>query len=262
MGNDLESLAEFARELAFAARRETLSDCWGSVAVENKLASGFDPVTVCDRRAEQAIRRLIEERFPDHGIKGEEYGDRPARGPLSWSLDPIDGTRAYICGLPTWSTLIALLDEDEPVLGIIDIPRLDELHLGFDGQATRWMAGRPRPIRTSGCTTLAKARLSTTDPDLFSAGEAKAFDRLRRNVRVTRYGLDGYGYAAVAAGGIDIVAESGLKPHDYQAIVPVVRAAGGAVANWSGGSDLSSGRIVAAASEALLEAACRLLGEA
>src|SRR5687768_362735 len=101
MGTDLEKLAEFARKLAFTARRETLSDCWGSVAVENKQASGFDPVTDCDRNAEQAIRRLIEERFPDHGIKGEEFGDRPARGPLSWSLDPIDGTRAYICGLPT-----------------------------------------------------------------------------------------------------------------------------------------------------------------
>ncbi len=205
------------------------------------------------------IRRLIEARFPDHGIAGEEFPDRPAAGRWSWSIDPIDGTRAYICGLPSWTTLIALLDEGRPVLGVVDVPRLDELYLGHSRQARILGGGGDRRLATSGCLRIQDARLSTTDPYLFEGAEAEGFERLRRSARLTRYGLDAYGYALVAAGSLDIVAESGLKPHDYNALVPLVRAAGGSVSNWSGGSDLSAGQIVAAASEGLLEEACRLL---
>lgn len=261
MAENLETFANFARELARAARRETLPGCRGGLAgVENKLAQGFDPVTEYDRNSEAAIRRLIETRFPEQGIKGEELADRPARGRWSWSLDPIDGTRAYICGLPSWTTLIALLDEGEPVLGVVDVPRLDELYLGHPGEAWMFGAGVERRLSASACRRAADARLSTTDPYLFEGAEAEGFGRLRRSARLTRYGLDAYAYALLAAGTIDIVAESGLKPHDYDALVPLVRAAGGAVSNWSGGTDLSAGQIVAAASEALLEEACRLLG--
>ncbi|HEX9947260.1 MAG TPA: inositol monophosphatase family protein [Allosphingosinicella sp.] len=261
MAGDLDSFAHFARSLAAAARRETLPgwrESWEGA--ENKLEQGFDPVTQSDRNSEMAIRRLIEAEYPEHGIAGEEFADRPAAGRWSWSIDPIDGTRAYICGLPSWTTLIALLDGGEPVLGIVDVPRLDELYLGHGGEARVFAAaGEARALATSGCRGLAEARLSTTDPYLFGGAEAEGFERLRRSARLTRYGLDAYGYALVAAGSLDIVAESGLKPHDYNALVPLVRAAGGAVSNWSGGSDISAGRIVAAASEALLEEACRLL---
>jgi myo-inositol-1(or 4)-monophosphatase len=256
---DPGGLASFARELAAAARLQTLPGCGGSGAVENKLGSGFDPVTESDRNSERAMRRLIEERYPDHGIAGEEYPDRPTAGSLCWSLDPIDGTRAYICGLPSWTTLIALLDEGEPVLGVIDVPRLDELYLGHGSSACMAVAGAERTIVTSGCRSLGEARLSTTDPHMFAGEEAEGFDRLRRAVRLTRYGLDGYGYARLAGGGLDVIAESGLKPHDYNALVPLVRAAGGAVSNWSGGTDLSAGQILAAASEPLLKEACELL---
>ncbi|MET1112682.1 MAG: inositol monophosphatase family protein [Allosphingosinicella sp.] len=260
MVDDLATFSDFARTLAEAARRETLKGCRGGLAgVENKLAEGFDPVTESDRNSEQAMRRLIEARFPEHGVAGEEFPDRPAAGPWSWSLDPIDGTRAYICGLPSWTTLIALLDQGEPVLGLVDVPRLDELYLGRPGGA--WMIGgaEERRLATSACRRLGDARLSTTDPYLLEGLEAEGFERLRRSARLTRYGLDAYAYALVAAGSLDIVAESGLKPHDYNALVPLVRAAGGAVSNWSGGADLSAGQIVAAANEALLEQACRLL---
>jgi myo-inositol-1(or 4)-monophosphatase len=259
---DFDSFALFARSLAAAARRETLPggrESWDGA--ENKLQGGFDPVTENDRNSEAAMRRLIEAQYPEHGIAGEEFPDRPAAGRWSWSLDPIDGTRAYICGLPSWTTLIALLDAGEPALGIVDVPRLDELYLGH-GDRARMLGGggEERPLATSGCRSLAEARLSTTDPYLFAGAEAEGFERLRRSARLTRYGLDAYGYALVAAGSLDVVAESGLKPHDYNALVPLVRAAGGAVSNWSGGSDISAGQIVAAASEALLEEACRLLG--
>lgn len=261
MAEDPDTFASFARDLARAARRETLPGCSAGLdGVENKLAGGFDPVTEYDRNSEQAMRRLIETRFPGHGIAGEEFAERPAEGRWSWSLDPIDGTRAYICGLPSWTTLIALLDEGEPVLGIVDVPRLDELYLGHCGGARLFDAREERRLATSACRRIGEARLSTTDPYLFEGAEAEGFERLRRSARLTRYGLDAYGYALVAAGSLDLVAESGLKPHDYNALVPLVRAAGGAVSNWSGGTDLASGQIVAAASEALLEEACRLLG--
>jgi myo-inositol-1(or 4)-monophosphatase len=261
MADDPETFATFARELARAARAETLPGSRAGLAgVENKLVQGFDPVTEYDRNSEAAMRRLIEARYPDHGIAGEELPDRPAAGRWSWSLDPIDGTRAYICGLPSWTTLIALLDEGEPVLGAVDVPRLDELYLGFSGNALMVGDGEERPLATSACRRVADARLSSTDPYLFEGAEAEGFERLRRSARLTRYGLDAYAYALLAAGSLDLVAESGLKPHDYNALVPLVKAAGGAVSNWSGGSDLSAGQIVAAASEALLEEACRLLG--
>ncbi len=258
---DLEIFAAFARDLAAAARIETLPGCRGGLAgVENKLAEGFDPVTENDRNSELAMRRLIESRFPDHGVAGEELPDRPPSGRWSWSLDPIDGTRAYICGLPSWTTLIALLDDGEPVLGVVDVPRLDELYLGHGGGASVYGGGGgERRLATSACRRIVDARLSTTDPYLFDGIEAEGFERLRRSARLTRYGLDAYGYALVAAGSLDIVAESGLKPHDYNALVPLVRAAGGAVSNWSGGDDLGAGQIVAAASESLHEEACRLL---
>lgn len=260
MVNDPAGFVSFARSLAEAARLETLPRSRGGLGgVANKAEDGFDPVTESDSNSELAIRRLIEARFPDHGIRGEEFPDRPARGDLCWSLDPIDGTRAYVCGLPTWATLIALLDSGEPILGIVDMPRLDELYTGHGRTATMVGPGGERELRSSGCGTLAEARLSTTDPFLFEGAELAAFDRLRRSVKLTRYGLDAYGYAQVAAGGLDLVVESGLKPHDYNAVVPLVRAAGGAVSNWEGGLGLASGRIVAAASERLLEEACRLL---
>jgi myo-inositol-1(or 4)-monophosphatase len=262
MAQDLDQFAAFARSLAAAARCETLPgsrDGWA--AAENKRPDGFDPVTQNDRNAELAIRRLIEAQYPDHGITGEEFPARLGAGPYSWSLDPIDGTRAYICGLPSWTTLIALLEEGEPVLGAVDVPRLDELYLGYGAKAVMVSGGgrEQRPLATSGCRSISEARLSTTDPCMFVSGEAEGFQRLRREARLTRYGLDAYGYALVAAGSIDLIAESNLKPHDFNALVPLVRAAGGAVSNWSGGSDISQGQIVAAASEALLDEACRLL---
>lgn len=261
MTDDLETFAAFARSLAEAARKETLPGSRaGFAGVENKATDGFDPVTESDRNSEIAMRRLIEARFPDHGIAGEEFPARPASGRWSWSLDPIDGTRAFVCGLPSWTTLIALLDEGAPVLGLVDVPRLDELYLGRAGGALLFGGdGKARGLATGGCRRIEDARLSTTDPYLFEGVEAEGFERLRRSARLTRYGLDAYGYALVAAGSLEIVAESGLKPHDYNALVPLVRAAGGAVSNWSGGSDLGAGQIVAAANEALLEGACRLL---
>jgi myo-inositol-1(or 4)-monophosphatase len=257
---DLENYASFARELAAVARAETLH--WlaqGSVPDDKNAGGAFDPVTEGDRAAERAIRAAIEARYPEHGISGEEYGEKSGTGPWSWSLDPIDGTRAFICGLPSWTILIALLHEGRPVVGLIDAPRLDELFVGFGGNGTVDSAAGEAALRVSSCARLAEARLATTDPYLFAGEELAAFTRVREQARVTRYGLDAYAYARLAAGSIDLVIENGLKPHDYNALIPVVRAAGGAIGNWRGEDEFGEGKVVAAASQALFEEAVRLL---
>jgi myo-inositol-1(or 4)-monophosphatase len=155
--------------------------------------------------------------------------------------------------------LIALLEEGAPVVGLIDAPMVGERYLG-DGTGSRLItAGGERALRTSGCRSLAEARLATTDPYLFAAEEAAAFERLRRATRLTRYGFDAYAYARLAAGGIDLVAENSLKPHDYHALIPVIRGAGGVVGNWQGGDDLGKGEILAAATRELFDAAVATL---
>ncbi len=256
--DQIAALVRAAEQLAALARRETLQPEVLAAADKNE-GGAFDPVTEADRGAERVMRAWIEANLPDHGIFGEEFGDKPASGPWSWSLDPIDGTRAYICGLPSWTTLIALLRDGRPVIGIIDAPRLDELCLGRPGSSSTRTGGGSRPIRTSGCRSLAEARFSTTDPYLFAGDEAEAFERVRRAARLTRYGLDAYGYARVAAGALDLVVESGLKPHDYNALIPVVRGAGGVIGNWRGDDEFSGGEVVAAATPELFEEVVRLL---
>jgi histidinol phosphatase-like enzyme (inositol monophosphatase family) len=251
----LAALEAFARRLAEAARRETLPRWREGCGVEDKGgAGGFDPVTDADREAERAMRALIETEHPGHGIAGEEFDDRPGDGRFVWSLDPVDGTRAFVCRLPSWVTLVALLDEGRPVLAVIDAPALDELYIG-GASAALLIGGRETPIATSGCRTLAEARLSTTDPYLFAGADSAAWERVRERVRTTRYGLDGYGYARVAAGSLDLVLEAGLKPHDYNALIPVVRAAGGAIGDWRGGDDFTQGQVIAAATPDLYAAA-------
>ena len=206
MRMDEDEIAAFvasAVKLAQLARQETLREQVGEP--ENKDEGGaFDPVTAADRGAERVMRAWIGDAWPEHGISGEEYGETVGAGPWSWSLDPIDGTRAYVCGLPSWTTLIALLHEGRPVVGIIDAPRLDELCLGEPSGSALRGAGASAQLRTSGCRTLTQARFSTTDPYLFSGAQVEAVERVRRAARLTRYGLDAYGYARLAAGTLDV----------------------------------------------------------
>lgn len=250
----------FAHALADAARAETVHR-WHSGGTVDGKAGGFDfdPVTDADREGERAMRALIEARFPEHGIAGEEFPEKAGAGRWCWSLDPVDGTRSFICRLPMWVTLIALLDGGRPVLGVIDAPCLGERYAAAGGAGAVWSAAGEAPLRTSGCTNLAEARVSTTDPFILGEGGEEAWARLRRAARTSRYGLDGYGYARVAAGSLDLIVESGLKPHDYNALVPIVRAAGGFIGDWFGGADFSAGRVVAAASRELYDQAIALI---
>lgn len=256
-------MLEFAHRLADAARGETLHRWEAGCAVHNKSdGAEFDPVTEADRESERAMRALIEQEYPEHGIVGEEFADRPPNGPFTWSLDPIDGTRSFTCGLPTWVTLIALLHDGRPVLGVIDAPCLDERYSAGEDEGLFARGGRKGALKSGDCTQLGSARLSTTDPNLFKGDQARAFERVRRSARTTRFGQDGYAYARLAAGTLDLVIECGLKPHDYNALIPVVQASGGVIGDWSGGEDFSAGNVIAAATRELYEEAVSLMAGA
>lgn len=243
----------FFAQLSRVARAAIVTEMAAGLRADNKGGTGYDPVTEADRAAERALRHAIETAYPDHGIWGEEYGAVREGAAVRWSLDPVDGTRALVCGLPSWAVLVGLIENDEHVAGMIDLPALDETLLGLGGITTR----NGITVRTSGCSSLAEARLATTDPYLFA--DPARFDRVRKAARVTRYGLDALGYARIATADLDLVIESGLKCHDYDALVAVVRGAGGVIGNWLGGDDLGRGDVVAAASAELYDEAVAIL---
>jgi histidinol phosphatase-like enzyme (inositol monophosphatase family) len=250
------SLLPLAHRLADAARA-AISPYFRSATTlaENKAAAGFDPVTEGDRAGERAIRAILEAERPDDGIDGEEYGVKPGTSGLVWRLDPIDGTRAFIAGLPSWTTLIGLTIEDTAILGIIDQPWLDERYSGAGGEAWLDVRGERQRLAVRDCPRLTDAILSTTDYFILTPPERGAFEHLRATARLTRYGLDAYAYARLAAGTIDMVAESGLKAHDVAALIPVIEGAGGVVTDWRGGPPKMGGQIVAAANRTILDQA-------
>lgn len=271
--NELEDFTAFARELALRARVETLPRFRQALDIDNKLEEAFDPVTEADREAEKVIRTLIEKRYPDHGILGEEFGEKEAESPYRWVLDPVDGTRAFICGVPSWTTLIALEEEGAARVGVIDQPWLGEMFVGGAGGACLIKGPERRRIAVSGETALAQARLSTTDPragECFSGEEAGLFNRLSEKVRVTRFGLDACAYALLAHGQFDLVAEAGLQRYDAAALIPVIEQAGGVASDWAGekigpafekplSEGGQGGRFIAAASKELHAAALEIL---
>ena len=246
----------FAVELAGLAAEAALPWFRNDVETEDKGAGkGFDPVTRADRDAEAAIRRRIAERYPDHGVIGEEYGaDRPDAEHV-WVLDPVDGTRAFIAGLPLWTTLIALRAEGRPSVGVIAQPYLAEVFLGGPSGAALIARGQSQAIRTRACESLNQAIIATTDPDIFTGAELGAWTQVRAAARLARLGCDAYAYAMLAAGRIDLVAETSLKPWDWSALVPVIEAAGGEVTNWRGETPDDTGQILAVGDAAIRDQA-------
>ncbi len=240
-----ESLQAFLDRLADAAYDSIMPHFRARPDVENKDAAGFDPVTAADRAAEAAMRRLIAETYPDHGIVGEEFGNERENAEYVWVLDPIDGTRAFITGLPVWGTLIGLTFRGKPMLGMMAQPFTGERYAG-DGQ-TAWCtrAGMTEPLDTRNCSSLARATLFTTTPALFTGADRRAYDRVENAVQLARYGCDCYAFCMVAAGHADIVIEAGLEPYDIVALIPIVTGAGGRVTDWQGGSAAAGGNIVA-----------------
>lgn len=245
-----------AHRLADAARPISSRYFRTPVSVDDK--SDLSPVTIADREAEAAIRAILTQEVPDHGIYGEEHGVERADAEYVWVLDPIDGTRAFITGLPIWGTLIALLHRGKPVLGVIDQPILDERWLGVDGHQST-LNGRPARVRA--CPSLDRAYMYSTTPIMFSGDVARRHAALADAVKLFRWGGDCYAYGLLASGHVDLVVENDLKLYDFAALVPVIAGAGGTVTDWQGRPiDMTSdGSILAAGDKAVHRAAQRIL---
>ena len=253
---DLRAVAE---EAADAARVETLRHFRiDGLSADSKRAD-FDPVTVADRAAETAIRAVIGRRRPGDAILGEEFAPTGGTTGLTWVIDPIDGTRAYLSGTPTWGVLIAVSDAGGPLFGIVDQPHIGERFMGGFGLAECIGPRGRSALRTRPARPLSEAFLFTTFPEVGSETERLAFRRLADRARLTRYGMDCYAYALVAAGQIDLVVEAGLHPYDVHAPIALIEAAGGIVTDWTGGPAHGGGRVLAAANAAIHAEALALL---
>jgi myo-inositol-1(or 4)-monophosphatase len=252
----------FVDELA-AVSGETIRPFFRSaLGVENKSRSGgFDPVTAADRAAESAMRALIKRTFPEHGIVGEELGaDRPD-AEYVWVLDPIDGTKSFICGLPAWGTLIALTRNGVPIYGMMHQPFTRE-HFSGDGRGARYRGpAGDRALRVRPCASLGDAIMLTTSPLLMNEADRQAFRRVEKEVRLSRYGGDCYAYCVLAAGHVDLLIETELKPHDVLALIPIIEGAGGIMTTWDNGRPHNGGRIIAAGDKRVHEQAIALLNE-
>jgi histidinol phosphatase-like enzyme (inositol monophosphatase family) len=255
----MDALLDAAHTLANAASSVTLLHFRTSTAADHKGGGQFDPVTAADRGAEAVIRDILARDFPDHGIIGEEFGSANEGADYVWTLDPVDGTRSFILGLPTWGTLIGLKYQGQPLIGIMDQPFTGE-RFWNDARAA-WYRG-PKGLRrceTRLCPSLESALLSATTPDMFKGEETVCFDRLANAVRMRRFGGDCYAYCMLALGQIDIVAEASLKTFDIAPLIPIVEKAGGAVASWDGGPASEGGRVIACGDPSLLPSALAVL---
>nr|WP_245731281.1 inositol monophosphatase family protein [Loktanella fryxellensis] len=258
-------LIRVAHTVADAARPETLRlfRSTGLAADDKGAAPGgmgrYDPVTAADRAAEAAMRAVIARERPHDGILGEEMGTTTGTSGLTWVLDPIDGTRGYLCGTPTWGVLVSVADASGPLFGVIDQPFIGERFVGGFGQASVDGPHGTHPLATRPARHLSDAIVLTTFPEVGTEAEGRAFRAVSQAAQLTRYGMDCYAYALLAAGQVDLVIEAGLQPYDVHAPICVVQAAGGIVTDWQGGPAHGGGRVIAAANPRIHAAALALL---
>lgn len=230
--------------------------------IDNKQADGFDPVTEADRAAETAIREVIAAKFPDHAIVGEEWENKLTDSPFTWIIDPIDGTRAYVSGVPVWGTLIGVTHNGQAIAGIMDQPFTGETYIATDGVAELIHNDNTTRLSVSTTTSLEDTTLFTTDMALFAApGQLAAFEAIKAKARLTRYSCDCYAYALLAAGHVDLIIEPSMNTYDIAALVPIIEAAGGVVSTWDGNNAADGGNIIAAATPQLRDAALKILSK-
>lgn len=251
---------EVAEEMADAARAAILPYFrQTNLDTTNKLDDGFDPVTIADRNAEKAMRAVLARYRPEDGIFGEEFGREEGSSGRTWVLDPIDGTRGFISGTPTWGVLIALSTTDGPIMGVIDQPYIGERFVGSADIAQVTGPSGTAPLKTRSTSALDQAVVFTTFPEVGTPEDRAGFEAVARQAKLTRYGMDCYAYALVAAGQVDLVIESSLNAYDIQAPIAVIEAAGGVVTDWRGGPAHNGGRALAAANPELHAVALEIL---
>jgi histidinol phosphatase-like enzyme (inositol monophosphatase family) len=257
---DHSELIATAHAMADAARAAVLPYFRNHALVTDDKGIGrFDPVTAADRAAEAAMRAVLANRRPDDAILGEEEAAHPGTSGLTWVIDPIDGTRAFISGAASWGVLVALCDDQGPLYGLIDQPYIGERFEGGFGRAMVTGPMGQAPLATRGTDDLAAATLFTTFPEIGTSAERVGFEAVRDRVKLTRYGMDCYAYALVAAGHVDLVIEAGLAAYDIAAPIAVIEAAGGIVTDWKGRPVHRGGRALAAANPAIHAAALQIL---
>ncbi len=256
---EFEALLATAHALADRAGAVILPHFRTEQAIDDKGGSLFDPVTAADRDAESAIRAKLAEAYPSHGILGEEFGTHRGEADYCWVIDPIDGTRSFILGLPLWGTLIGLTRGRSPLLGLMDQPFTGERFWSGEKDSFFRHDGTTKAIRTRARSTLGQALLATTSTDFFTAEEHSRFVALTDAVRLRRFGGDCYNYCLLAMGHIDLVAEAGLKPFDILPLIPIIERAGGVVSDWKGGDPRAGGCILAAGDRRIHAAAVEIL---
>ncbi len=249
----IPNLENTFHKLCDAAARETLPRFRSKMVVDNKRPTDFDPVTEGDRMAETAIRKIIQADFPNHGIVGEEFGVENPDADYKWVIDPIDGTRAFISGIPVWGTLIGLYFQNKPIAGVADQPFTGERYMAYannNGVDISVLFHSQNPdveLQTSQTKDISQAILMTTSPDLLRNSADGSYFKLEQQTKLTRYGADCYAYCLLASGHIDLVVESGLNIYDIAALIPIIENAGGIVTDWRGGDASQGGQILAAA---------------
>lgn len=257
--DEIAEYESFAEQLADAAAAAIHPYFRAKLDVEDKGGRVFDPVTLADRAAERAMRELIQDQYPAHGILGEEEGSVVGSSELTWVLDPIDGTRAFITGLPLWGTLIALNDGQHPVLGVMNQPFTGERYIGSLGGA--WRNGTN--LQTRSCHGLSAATVMCTTPDMFNTAERRdAFQSVASQAQLVRFGGDCYAYCMLASGFVDVIVEANLQPYDVQALIPIIEGAGGVITAWDGSTAQNGGSVVACGDPVLHAQLIKLLRQA
>ena len=250
----LEARLDCALNLMDTLGPLNLSIFQAGIKPESKAKDYYDPVTKADRDTEKSLRKGIRSLFPDDHIIGEEYGVSAGRNGWEWYLDPIDGTRAFVSGVPVWSTLIGICYQSQPLIGVIDHPALEKRYVGVHGVSWRVTKDGRQKLCTRPCPDMDTAILACTEPmAIFTPDQLSVYKVIREKVRFTRLGLDALGYALTAAGRMDLVLEAGLKVHDLAALIPVVTGAGGIITDWNGGSALKDGAVICAGDPVLAE---------
>ena len=253
-------LTQFALELADASAAEILPFFRRDIPVDVKASVVWDPVTEGDRAGERVMRQTIEARYPDHGIHGEEYGVKPSRSGFTWVLDPVDGTRAFISGMPTWATLIGLNFEGKPRVGVMNQPFVGETFYGNPEGAWSRHQSVSRKLSTRPARPLAQATFTTTAPELYrNEAEKAVLKRLSQAARLTRYGGDAYFFCVLAAGQIDLALDAHMEPYDIAPLIPIIEGAGGIVTTWERGDAAPGGNVIAASSQAVYEEALAVI---
>jgi myo-inositol-1(or 4)-monophosphatase len=257
VSSENNALTQFALSLADASAKVILPQFRKNIMIDVKAGEVWDPVTDADRSAERLIREMIEKTYPEHAIIGEEYGSKKGSSPYTWVLDPIDGTRAFVIGMPTWVTLIGLYRDGQPLLGVMNQPFVGEKFYGNPDGAWHAHQGQTQKIHVRPPVKLSSASVGTTAPHLYK--DHKGFAKLQSSVTTLRYGGDAYFFSLVAAGHLDIAMDPSLQIYDIAALIPIIRGAGGVIGTWTDNDPTQGGNVIFASSQSLLEEALEVM---